>query len=74
MRFNIDESPEGTQFAMSPMGKRYFVNAMLKVSGMISRRLDDRPLRVDPADGAGALSDQAQPAVQAFRRAVDRKA
>ena len=66
MRFNIADSPEGTQFAMSAMGKRYFVNAMLKVSGMISRRLDQTadalPRLVRDADL------QAQPAVQAFRR------
>ena len=45
MRFTTDDSPEGTQFALSPTGKRYFVNAMLKVTGMISRRLDPWPRR-----------------------------
>ncbi|PWT72476.1 MAG: hypothetical protein C5B46_06755 [Proteobacteria bacterium] len=66
MRFNFQDSPEGQQFALSPVGKRYFVNAMLKVSGMISKRLDDTaagiPQMVD------SLSGRAEPAVQAFRR------
>ncbi len=66
MRFNIAESPEGVQFAMSPVGKRYFVNAVLKVSGMISRRLEDTAASIPQT--VRSLSDQAQPAVQAFRR------
>jgi hypothetical protein len=66
MRFNIAESPEGVQFAMSPVGKRYFINAVLKVSGMISRRLDDTAASIPQT--VKSLSDQAQPAVQAFRR------
>lgn len=66
MRFNIAESPEGVQFALSPVGKRYIVNAVLKVSGMISRRLDDTAASIPQT--VKSLSDQAQPAVQAYRR------
>jgi hypothetical protein len=66
MRFNIADSPEGTQFAMSAMGKRYFVNAILKVSGMISRRLDQTADAIPRAVRESAA--QVQPAVQAFRR------
>ena len=66
MRFTMDDSPEGTQFALSPTGKRYFVNAMLKVTGMISRRLDQMATAI-PQTVKG-LSGDAQPAVQAFRR------
>jgi hypothetical protein len=62
----IRRSPEGVQFAMSPVGKRYFVNAVLKVSGMITRRLDDTAASI-PQTVQG-LSGQAQPAVDAFRR------
>jgi hypothetical protein len=65
MRFNIDDSPEGVQFALSPVGKRYFVNAMLKVSGMINRRLDQTAAAI-PQTVKG-LAGEAQPAVQAFR-------
>ena len=65
MRFNIEDSPEGTRFVMSRLGTRYFVNAMLKVSGMINRRLDETAASVPQT--VKALSDQALPAVQAFR-------
>jgi hypothetical protein len=65
MRFNIDESPEGVQFALSPVGKRYFVNAMLKVSGMINRRLDETAAAIPQT--VKSVAGQAQPSVQAFR-------
>ena len=66
MRYNIDDSPEGTRFVMSPLGRRYFVNAMLNVAGMISRRIDETAASLPQT--AKALSDQALPAVQAFLR------
>lgn len=66
MRFNHNDSPEATQFAFSPVGKKYFVNAVLKVSGMVNRRLvqiaADMPARVP------ALAPQVQPVVEAYRR------
>jgi hypothetical protein len=66
MRYNIDDSPEGTRFVMSPLGRRYFVNAMLNVAGMISRRIDETAASIPQT--VRALSDQALPAVQAFLR------
>jgi hypothetical protein len=67
MRFNHNESPEGTQFAFSPVGKKYFVNAVLKVSGLVSRRLyqtaGELPKRVD-----GSVPE-VQSSIEAFRRA-----
>jgi hypothetical protein len=66
MRYNIDESPEGTRFVMSSLGRRYFVNAMLNVSGMISRRVDETAASIPQM--VKALSEQALPAVQAFLR------
>jgi len=65
MRYNIEDSPEGMRFAMSRVGTRYFVNAMLKVSGMINRRLDETAAAIPQT--VRSLSDQALPAVQAFR-------
>jgi len=66
MRFNHNDSPEATQFAFSPVGKKYFVNAVLKVSGLVSRRLlqiaADMPTRVP------ALAPEVQPVVEAYRR------
>lgn len=67
MRFNIEENPEGTRFALSPVGKKYFVNAVLKVSGLISRRLyqmaAELPKRVEAAAG------DVDTAVAAYRQA-----
>ena len=68
MRFNIHDSPEGQRFALSPVGKRYFVNAVLNVSGMINRRLDQAAGSV--AQTVKSLSAHAQPAVDAFRRST----
>jgi hypothetical protein len=66
MRFDHNASPEGTQFAFSPVGKKYFTNAMLKVSGLVTRRLyhtaRELPRRID-----GALPE-VQTAIDAFRR------
>lgn len=66
MRYNMDDSPEGTRFVMSPLGRRYFVNCMLNVAGMISRRIDETATALPQA--VKGLSDQAVPAVQAFLR------
>ena len=67
MRFDHNENPEATRFAFSPVGKKYFVNAVLKVSGLVSRQLyqtaAEMPARV--SDSAGA----AQAAVDAYRKA-----
>lgn len=64
MRFDINENPEGVRFAMSPVGKKYFVNAVLKVTGRISQRLyqtaNDMPRKAE------AALPQAGPAVEAF--------
>jgi len=65
MRYNMEDSPEGMRFAMSRVGTRYFVNAMLKVSGMINRRLDETAAAIPQT--VRSLSDQALPAVQAFQ-------
>ncbi|HZR02727.1 MAG TPA: hypothetical protein VFA81_06115 [Burkholderiales bacterium] len=67
MRFNHNENPEGTQFAFSPVGKKYFVNAVLKVSGLVSRRLyqmaSQLPAHIDTS------SAEVQAAVDAYRQA-----
>jgi len=67
MRFDPNENPEGTRFAFSPVGKKYFTNAVLKVSGLITRRLyqsaREIPGEIDAAD------PQVQAAIEAYRRA-----
>jgi len=65
MRFDINENPEGVKFAMSPVGKKYFVSAVLKVTGRISQRLyqaaSDMPIR------AQAALPAARPAIEEFQ-------
>jgi hypothetical protein len=43
MRFSIQDAAnaEGQRFALSPLGKKYFVSAMLKLTGIVNRRIDD---------------------------------
>ena len=68
MRFDHNESPEATRFAFSPVGKKYFVNAVLRVSGLVTRRLyqtaSELPRRVTTADPAAV-----EQAVEAYRKA-----
>ncbi len=67
MRFDPNTSPEGTQFALSPIGKKYFTNAVLKVSGLITRRLYQLGREIPGRIDAGSADVQA--AVAAYRRA-----
>ncbi len=66
MRFDTDENPEGSKFALSPTGKKYFINAVMKVTGMVNQRLSrtaaELPARIDPA------AAEIQAALQGFRR------
>lgn len=43
MRFSIEDATnyEGTRFALSPLGKKYFVTSILKVTGIVNRRIDE---------------------------------
>ena len=52
---------------MSKVGKKYFVNTILKVSGMISRRIDQTAANL-PTE-LQTKSGEAQGAVEAFRKA-----
>ncbi|MFN0317138.1 MAG: hypothetical protein ACKVQA_19120 [Burkholderiales bacterium] len=65
MRFDINENPESVRFAMSPVGKKYFVNAVLKVTGRISQRLYQTAGEM-PKRALAALPEAA-PALEAFR-------
>jgi hypothetical protein len=68
MRFNHNENPEGTQFAFSPVGKKYFVNGVLKVSGLITRRLYSTAAQL-PARADAAAAEAVQQAVDGYLRA-----
>ena len=67
MRFSIQDATnaDGQRFAYSALGKKYFVTAILKLTGIISRRLDELaaalPKQVD------ARADQVRPLVQEFK-------
>jgi hypothetical protein len=67
MRFDIQDNPEGSRFAMSKVGKKYFVNTILKVSGMISHRIDQTAAAL-PGE-IQSKAGEAQTAVDAFRKA-----
>jgi hypothetical protein len=43
MRFSLEDATniEGQRFALSPLGKKYFVTAILKLTGIVNRRIDE---------------------------------
>jgi hypothetical protein len=65
MRFDPNQSPEATQFAFSPAGKKYFVNTVLKVSGIVNARINEAVGSMPGLVEANAA--RAQPYVEAFR-------
>jgi hypothetical protein len=65
MRFDPNQSPEATQFAFSPAGKKYFVNTVLKVSGIVNARLNQAVASMPALVDANAA--RARPHVEAFR-------
>jgi hypothetical protein len=69
MRFSIQDAAnaEGQRFALSPLGKKYFVTAVLKLTGMVNRRLDDLAAQV-PASVATSV-ERVRPLVDEFKSA-----
>jgi hypothetical protein len=67
MRFSIQDATnaEGQRFAYSALGKKYFVTAILKLTGVISRRLDE--LAVALPKEVDARADQVRPLLQEFK-------
>ena len=67
MRFSIEDATnaDGQRFAYSALGKKYFVTAILKLTGIISRRLDE--LAVMLPKEVDAQADQVRPLLQAFK-------
>ncbi len=68
MRFDINENPESVRFAMSPVGKKYFVNAILKVAGRISQRLYQTASEM--AKRAEAALPEASQAIEEYRARI----
>ena len=67
MRFSIQDATnaDGQRFAYSALGKKYFVTAILKLTGIISRRLDE--LAVALPKEVDARADQVRPLLQEFK-------
>ncbi len=69
MRFSIQDAAnaDGQAFALSPLGKKYFVTAILKLTGIVNRRLDEMAtqLQADVARHEAA----ARPYVEGFKSA-----
>lgn len=67
MRFSIQDATnaDGQRFAYSALGKKYFVTAILKLTGIISRRIDE--LAVALPKEVDARADQVRPLLQEFK-------
>ena len=67
MRFSIQDATnaDGQRFAYSALGKKYFVTAILKLTGIISRRIDE--LAVALPKEVDARADQVRPLMQEFK-------
>ncbi|MBI3529855.1 MAG: hypothetical protein HY067_18040 [Betaproteobacteria bacterium] len=67
MRFSIQDATnaEGQRFAYSALGKKYFVTAILKLTGIISRRIDE--IAVALPKEVDARADQVRPLLQEFK-------
>ncbi|HEX7953627.1 MAG TPA: hypothetical protein VF523_11230 [Burkholderiales bacterium] len=67
MRFSIQDATnaEGERFAYSALGKKYFVTAILKLTGIISQRIDQLALAL-PKE-VDARADVIRPLLQEFK-------
>ena len=67
MRFSIQDATnaDGQRFAYSALGKKYFVTAILKLTGIISHRIDE--LALDLPKEVDARADEIRPLLQEFK-------
>ncbi len=67
MRFSIQDAAnaEGQRFALSPLGKKYFATAVLKLTGIVNRRIDDLAAQL-PASAQTSL-ERVRPLVNEFK-------
>jgi hypothetical protein len=67
MRFSIQDAAnaDGQAFALSPLGKKYFVTAVLKLTGIVSHRIDQVAAQVP--DRVAANVDSVWPLVEEFK-------
>jgi hypothetical protein len=67
MRFSIQDATnsDGQRFAYSALGKKYFVTAILKLTGIISHRIDELALALPKQ--VDARADDVRPLLQEFK-------
>src|SRR5258706_782498 len=67
MRFSIQDATnaDGQRFAYSALGKKYFVTAILKLTGIISHRIDE--LALDLPKEVDARADEIRSLLQEFK-------
>lgn len=69
MRFSIEgaANAEGQRFALSPLGKKYFITAVLKLTGIVSRRIDELAAQLPREVDSGL--ERVRPLVDQFNNA-----
>ncbi|HZP91588.1 MAG TPA: hypothetical protein VFB20_01725 [Burkholderiales bacterium] len=69
MRFSVEGTMnvDAQRFALSPLGKKYFVTAVLKLTGIVNRRIDDIAARL-PGD-VEANVQRVRPIVREYKNA-----
>jgi hypothetical protein len=66
-RMQRPANADGQRFALSPLGKKYFVTAVLKLTGILNRRLDDLAARLPASVESGV--GRVRPLVDEFKSA-----
>lgn len=69
MRFSIKDAAnaDAQAFALSPLGKKYFTTAILNVTGIVSRRIDELALRLHSE--MAAHGETVRPYIDGFKGA-----
>jgi hypothetical protein len=67
MRFSLHDAAnvEGQRFALSSLGKKYFATAVLRLTGLLSRRIDE--LAAGTPQALAAEARRVEPHLEAFR-------
>ena len=68
MRFSIQDAAnaDGQAFALSPLGKKYFTTAMLNLTGIVNRRIDE--IAAQQPSHVERFGDTVRPYVEGFKR------
>ena len=68
MRFSIQDAAnaDGQAFALSPLGKKYFTTAILNLTGIVSRRIDQ--IAIQRPEAVKRYGESVRPFVEGFKR------